>query len=161
MSEESGAVFSYDGVYRYHLWRRWDNGHTLNFVMLNPSTADDVSDDPTIRRCIGFAKRDGFGAISVTNLYAMRTTRPIHLRDISDPEGPDNLGWAQKSEGPIICAWGAGAIMKGVPRSRVLQWLTTRAKYGNDVGCLGTTAAGHPRHPLYLKNDTYIQSWKP
>lgn len=152
----SSATFSSDGVYRYALKRTWENcGSAITFVMLNPSTADDVNDDPTIRRCIGFAKREGYGVLNVVNLYAMRTTRPIHLLDIPDPEGPENLIHVKRAvgEGPIIAAWGASATsLKGLPTSSVLDWLLDRG-----ATCLGVTKDGHPKHPLYLPKDAPTQ----
>lgn len=154
----SSATFSEDGTYRYALKRTWETcGAAITFIMLNPSTADDVNDDPTIRRCIGFAKRDGFGVLNVVNLYAMRTTQPKHLLDIADPEGPENLRHVQNvvGQGPVICAWGAGATsIKGIPRSSVLDWIL-----GRGANCLGFTKAGHPRHPLYLPLDAKIQQF--
>ena len=84
----STAVISQDGLYRYHLERRWSDAPFLTFVMLNPSTADAEIDDPTIRRCVGFSKREGAGGIAVVNLYAFRATSPADLRQASAPYGP-------------------------------------------------------------------------
>jgi hypothetical protein len=85
---ERGCVLSPDGLYRYLLWRTWNpKANTMVWLMLNPSTADAMNDDPTIRRCIGFAQREGCGSIQVLNLYALRATKPKHLFDHPDPEG--------------------------------------------------------------------------
>lgn len=159
------AVLSDDGLYRYRLSRVWDweRGRML-FVMLNPSTADAEVDDPTIRRCMGFARREGCGGIEVLNLYALRATRPKHLLDHPDPEGPDNIAsWADVwTEGIIahsVAAWGAHASDSRLPTSRALQ-----AFLGDGFGgweCLGTTAAGAPRHPLYLPGDAPLQPFRP
>jgi len=88
---DSGATFSPDGLYRYHLWRLWgDREHRCVFVGLNPSTADAARDDPTIRKCAGFAKRWGFGAVDVVNVFAWRSTKPVGILRAADPVGPDN-----------------------------------------------------------------------
>jgi hypothetical protein len=148
------ATISSDGAYRYLLGRRWANGPTATFVMLNPSTADAFGDDPTIRRCMGFAGSWGCGALRVLNLYALRATRPAHLWEHPDPVGPQNdeylsvvLSSAQGvGNGPLIAAWGAHARDQ-----RVKEVL---AMAGADrFECLGLTKAGHPRHPLYLRGD--------
>jgi hypothetical protein len=146
------AHFSRCGRYRYRLTRRWDAGTELTFVMLNPSLADATIDDPTIRRCIGFARREGASGIVVVNLYAFRATRPDVLRRAENPFGPRNreaLIEAARNAGssglPLICAWGA----HGVGSEAVA--LIRRA--GTRLACLGKTASGAPRHPLYVKAD--------
>ncbi len=89
--DRNGAVLSADGVYRYRLWRTWDASKpTLAFLMLNPSTADATEDDPTIRRCLGFAKEWGYGSLVVVNLFALRSPNPDALRENDDPVGPEN-----------------------------------------------------------------------
>lgn len=120
--------------------------------MLNPSLADAKIDDPTIRRCIGFAKREGAGGLIVVNLYAFRETRPDALRRAKNPIGPRNRGTlmeaarnAGKSGLPLICAWGAHG-----DGSEAIE-LFRRA--GARLACLGKTASGGPRHPLYVKAD--------
>jgi hypothetical protein len=150
---DRGAHISSDGFYRYGLWRTWDYGPWLPFVMLNPSTADANLDDPTIRRCIGFAKREGYGGIRVVNLYAYRSTSPKALLTCADPVGPENDGYlygtlaaARTSRVPVIAAWGANARLDRV--ARVLNLLP-----GAVWRCLGTTKQGAPKHPLYIKSD--------
>lgn len=155
---ERGAVLSEDGLYRYRLWRRWmDPSDPAYFdcvwVMLNPSTADADVDDPTIRRCMGFAKSWGFGGIEVVNLYALRATKPKHLLDHPDPEGPDNVqAWAQAGMHPqmrtMVAAWGAHCRMPGLPASRA-YWSVGTAGWK----CVGWTKQGDPRHPLYVRGD--------
>jgi len=155
----SSAVLSDDGVYRYELTRRWGPGRTATFVMLNPSTADAVMNDPTIRRCIGFSMRWGCGALRVVNLYAYRATDPRTLWATPDPVGPDNdlhlyeaASKASTEGAPLVAAWGANA--KPV---RVGQAL--RIPGFDQLSALGVTKAGQPRHPLYLRGDAHLTSW--
>jgi len=146
---DSGAVISEDGRYRYSLWRSWDRSvEPLTFVMLNPSTADALADDPTIRRCVRFARDHSFGGMRVLNLYAYRATNPRDMFRAVDPVGPENdshfgdLGATTQ----VIAAWGAHARP-----DRVRQVL--RILEGKPVYCLGVTQAGAPRHPLYVRAD--------
>lgn len=104
---------SEDRIYRYRLERFWSGKHALPFVMLNPSIADADIDDPTIRRCMRFARREGAGGIIVANLYAYRATEPNALWHAPDPYGPDNdaeltsvASWAARAGMPVVCAWG-------------------------------------------------------
>jgi hypothetical protein len=128
------------------------------WVMLNPSTADADVDDPTIRRCINFAKREGCGSIEVINLYALRTTKPEHLLDHPDPVGPGNRAWwdvvlGRQGLHSVVAAWGAGASELRLPPS------TNHGCYHPGWQCLGHTKAGFPRHPLYVKAATPFQRW--
>lgn len=151
--ETRGAEVSADGVYRYKLWRIWDTGRPLAlFVMLNPSTADANQDDPTIRRCIGFAKSWGYGGILVGNLFAIRATDPKDMRCAADPIGPRNdeaLGELHGQAGITIAAWGVHGIYCR-RATEVVRWWPGR------VYCLGSTKDGHPKHPLYLPKDAEI-----
>jgi hypothetical protein len=147
-----GARFSRDGRYRYRLWRRWDPSRpVVAFCMLNPSTADESTDDPTIRRCIGFARTWGYGGLEVVNLFALRATDPRELRRSHDPIGRLNDGYvvdAAARSAAMVIAWGA----HGVLRSRgaaALELLSPRAR----LLALGWTTSGEPRHPLYLRRD--------
>jgi hypothetical protein len=149
----SNAVISDCGRYRYSLMRRWAEGHPLRFVMLNPSTADATLDDPTIRRCMGFARREGFAALIVLNLYAYRATDPKALLTCADRVGPLNDGIlkahlfsASCGATPVVAAWGVNA-----KPDRVTAVLRSRPNV--DWRCLGTTKDGHPRHPLYVPGD--------
>jgi hypothetical protein len=138
------------GTYRYELYRRWGNGPTLLWIMLNPSTADADIDDPTIRRCIGFSQRDGYGALIVVNLYAYRATDPKALLTADDPEGPDNWWHIQRairSSDAVVFAWGATQV----PRGHHHVW-HSGALIPSPL-CLGYTKKGAPRHPLYVKGD--------
>ena len=155
-----GAAISTCGLYRYQLWRYWGSGDAMVWIMLNPSTADRDVDDPTIRRCMAFAKREGFDGIEVLNLYGLRATKPAHLLDHPDPEGPDNYKhWTRVLGYPwikmVVAAWGASAP-KGCPPSRALK-----GRYMEGWLTLGVTAEGHPRHPLYVKSDTPLERYRP
>ncbi len=149
-----------EGPYRYLLTRRWSRAQLMAFVMLNPSTADAEVDDPTIRRCVGFARREGAGGLAVLNLYALRAARPEGLLEHSDPEGPHNERWwrhvlGDDRTGPVVAGWGAFAHRR-LPDSDALAghrsagWL-----------CLGHTADGSPRHPLYCRGDMPLIPWHP
>ena len=143
-------MFSRDRRYRYRLWRRWDRSRpVVAFVMLNPSTADARRDDPTIRRCMGFAERWGYGGIEVVNLFGLRASDPRTLRAARDPVGPRNdthLRRAVRRARLVVAAWGADRAARS--RERALSGrLSPRAR------CLGTTRSGAPRHPLYLRGD--------
>lgn len=120
------------------------------FIGLNPSTADEKKDDPTIRRCVGFAKSWGFGGIYMLNLFAYRATKPEELKKVTDPIGPENdkfLKYYHSPEGLNIACWGTrGALMN---RSEtVIELLGI-----NNLSCLGITKEGCPKHPLYLRRD--------
>lgn len=149
---------SANGLYRYHLWRQWEAGPSMTFIMLNPSTADADVDDPTIRRCMGFARREGFGGIEVINLYALRATRPVHLLDHPHPEGPRNREvWdlVLQHDGPVVAAWGSSAP-DGCPTSEALNDHPSEML---DWLCLGRTSKGNPRHPLYQRKDEPLTSF--
>ena len=156
-----GAVLSRCGKYRYLLTRVWDADlPAMVFVMLNPSTADDLTDDPTIRRCVSFAKREGCGSIEVVNLFAFRSTDPYKLYKLTRAEavGPQNDRAIEHAAyrrarrgGLIIAAWGA----HGGVHERAGQVASTLRSFG--ALCLGKTKEGHPRHPLYLSGRTRLE----
>lgn len=156
------AIISPCGKYRYSLVRQWDKSKPhLPFVMLNPSTADATEDDPTIRRCVSFAKREGAGGIVVVNLYALRSTDPKRLREVEDPVGPfnsrviyDAATTAAEAGMPIICAWGVNDITQAAGGA-----LAEARAAGASIMCLGKTKHGHPRHPLYLKSDQPLEAY--
>lgn len=153
------AVISPCGTWRYALSRQWDDDLSrLPFIMLNPSTADASLDDPTIRRCMGFARREGFGGIYVANLFAYRSPNPEDVVAAGGRAvGPDNdrhllevLARAVDAAVPIVCAWGA-SLPGHLGRA---LWVKRNALgVGADLRCLGATKEGHPRHPLYVKGD--------
>jgi hypothetical protein len=148
----SGARFSRDRRYRYRLWRRWDPSRPpIAFCMLNPSTADEKSDDPTIRRCIGFAHEWGYGGVEVVNLFALRATDPRELRDVRDPVGPRNDAYvlsAAARSALVVLAWGSHGAYRARD-AKILELLSPRAR----LLALGWTRARQPRHPLYLRRD--------
>lgn len=159
---DSGAKISDDGLYRYLLWRSFTRGAETNatmlFVMLNPSTADAQHDDPTIRRCIGFALDRGCDRVEVVNLFAYRATVPKVLREISRPIGPENDWHIAEAAGVasvIVCAWGAEGdlLSRG---SRVRRSLISA---GHKLFHFGLTSDGQPRHPLYVRGDTPLKAW--
>lgn len=147
----TGAQFSSCRKYRYALWRTWQEheGHVM-FIGLNPSTADETKDDPTIRRCIGYAKSWGFGGIYMLNIFAYRATRPRELNNIGDPIGSENNRYLQMHLDVAslnIACWGNhGAYM-----NRGLEVIELLGK--TNLSCLGITAEGHPKHPLYLRRE--------
>lgn len=186
-----GATISACGNYRYRLWREWRLGNSKHwdmwteddgspaldgsgeqlgeplscvFVMLNPSTADGEQDDPTIRRCVGFAKRLGFDRLDVINLFAWRATSPADLLKVgpdSDPCGIANQDAFHRTldaAGMVICAWGANGTHLG-QNETALGWIADHLDILADEGrnvpllALGLTKDGHPRHPLYLPAD--------
>jgi hypothetical protein len=150
------AVISACGRYRYALTRRVGPGEQrATFIMLNPSTADAAKDDPTIRRCIGFARQWGCGQLLVLNLFAFRATDPADLKRAPDPVGPDNKAWFDRTltdDGPVVCGWGVHGTHRGQDLA-VLGWLR---ELGVEPLALGVTKGGHPRHPLYVSSGTEL-----
>lgn len=160
---DRGAVISDCGQFRYRLWRRWEPGHTMPFVMLNPSTADATEDDPTIRKCIGFAERHGYAGIEVVNLYAFRATKPADLKRAGYPRGPENDRHIEEAlrdscSGSVYCAWGANA--RGLSRpAEVMEIIKRQALIAQ---ALKVTEDGVPCHPLMLAYDSEpVVLWKP
>jgi hypothetical protein len=155
----SGAAFSSDRVYRYALWRTWGTvgTRTLMFIGLNPSTADETADDPTIRRCVAFAKAWGcYDRLVMANLFALRATDPREMLAHPDPIGPDNDAWLRRLANEsmlVVGAWGVHGAHRG--REQEVR------RIFDQLHCLGTTKAGHPRHPLYLRADTQLVLWGP
>lgn len=155
----SGAELSACGLYRYRLWREWDArlGRVL-WVMLNPSVADANLDDPTIKKCCGFARRWGHGGIEVVNLFGYRATQPKDLYEITDPIGPDNdwvIGEALQKDFPlVVAAWGRhGSLLERSGSVRPRLFAHPR------VMCLGETKTSprEPLHPLMLGYNTELR----
>ena len=158
--ERKWAVISACGNFRYALGRNWDGKlPTIAFVGLNPSVADDEIDDPTIRRCIGFAKREGCGSLIMLNLYALRSTAPAALRNVEDPLGPE---WAQMTElwvrkaQKVVACWGADPMARKAHAEAVEFFGYMQ---GLSLWCLGKTKDGYPRHPLYIRSDQPLEKY--
>jgi len=130
--------------------------------MLNPSTADALKDDPTIRRCAGFTRDWGGDSFEVVNLFALRATDPRELMKHADPYGPANDTQLRISLRKrwlhVVAAWGRA---DAVPRDRVRGYESylQRLDRGDRLECLGVTKGGHPRHPLYVPRATALQPW--
>lgn len=155
------AIFSDDRVYRYQLTRMtsWQRTTCL-FIMLNPSTADETKNDPTVARCIDFTKRWGFGRLEVCNIFAYRATEPRELRRLTEQQavGPDNdhhiasaIGRADR----VVCAWGNHGEMHG----RGVQVRNAIILAGKIPLAFKITGAGQPIHPLYQKKDAPLITW--
>lgn len=158
---ESEAVYSPCDRYRYSLTRVWEpDGRRLLYLMLNPSKATELANDPTIERCERRAKALGYGAFRVCNLFALRETDPARLKRARSPVGPDNmsqiseaLSWADAA----LCAWG----VHGTHRSQAEAVLPVILAGEKPLLTLGLTKAGHPRHPLYIAYDVQPTHWLP
>ena len=157
---DSVAAYSPCECYRYTLTRVWDPaGKRALFVMLNPSTATEVQNDPTVERCERRARALGFGGFRVCNIFAWRDTDPKALRRADDPVGPENdaairegCAWADT----VICAWGThGALANRGPE---VEHLIRTA--GASLHHLGLTKDGHPKHPLYIAYTEQPRPWK-
>lgn len=150
---KTGAVFSPCGLYRYRLWREWDASKPVAvFCMLNPSTADEVQNDPTVERCQRRAVAMGFGRLEVVNVFAFRSTDPGALYVQADPVGPDNdraIIDAVSGAGLVVCAWGKHAALNG--RGEQVQRLMHSA--GVEPHALKINKDGSPGHPLYIGYD--------
>lgn len=163
------AVISGCGKYRYRLSRDLGQiGPTVLFIMVNPSTADAENDDPTIRKCIGFAKKLGGGELMVGNKFAYRATDVRELRKVKDPIGPENdehLREMMYSADTIVAAWGSLNKLPDALRSRwkdiVRLTDALRPEVGHcELSMIGVCADGHPKHPLMVGYDTPVVAWK-
>lgn len=162
-----GAVLSDCGRYRYLLERHWNGGgHAIGFIMLNPSTADAAVDDATIRRCVGFAHAWGYRTLYVANLMAWRATDPADLPSTKcEAMGPMRNWFLRRLAlqcDKVVCAWGA-KLPRFVDRGFLYRTLDEAAdSLGYASGwCLGRTANGQPRHPLYVRADAELQEFRP
>lgn len=155
---KSAAVFSPCRGYRYALSREWGEGTKLVVIGLNPSTADAHTDDPTIRRCTGFARRWGFSGLVMLNLFAYRATEPRAMKAAADPIGPVNdtvLTLYATPDRMVVAAWG----IHGVYRGRQAEVRHMMSEQCVALHHLGLTAGGFPKHPLYLRADTQAEAW--
>lgn len=155
----STAVYSPCERYRYALTRTWDDtGKRLLYVMLNPSKATELANDPTIERCERRAKYLGYGAFRVCNLFALRETEPARLKRAKEPEGPDNkaqlveaLEWCDD----VLCSWGVHGNHRN--QATTLQPLFEQST--KPLLALDVTKDGHPRHPLYVSYKTHPRAF--
>lgn len=155
----SGAVISLCGAYRYSLWRKWGPGRLMTFIMLNPSTADALKPDPTLTRCMQYAKTSGYDGVAIVNLCAFRSASPEDLFLCKDPMGPDNLMHLQRAiryartgnvPSHIVCAWGATVRRMPYLFGDSIDMLEC---HRGPYHMLKMTDSGHPSHPLYLKKE--------
>ena len=150
-ADTRGALFSNNRRHRYSLWRIWNPSlPRLAVIGLNPSTADESIDDPTIRRCMGFSMLWGYGGLWMLNLFAYRSTDPSRLKIVDDPVGPENddvILDVSTSSDLVIAAWGNHGDLND--RQNQVQNLLS----GIDVHCLRRNKNGSPEHPLYLPRD--------
>ncbi len=162
MTGNRETTFSPDRKYRYTLWREWSEllgeDQICNFICLNPSTADETKDDPTIRRCIDFSKRWGYTAFVMTNLFAWRDTSPTEMMKQAKPIGAENDDWIHgvaSYASRVVIAWGkdGGHMGRGPIVRRMLQESGIRLHH------LGRCQNGEPKHPLYLPKITMPQAW--
>ena len=156
---ESFAIYSDCEAYRYSLTRTWDSsGARVTFVMLNPSTATEIQNDPTVERCERRSRALGFGAFQVCNIFAFRATDPKVMRKAEDPVGPENDTairdgslWSDQ----VICAWGPhGEFQNRGPEVAALLRATSKP-----MAHLGLSKAGHPKHPLYISYQKQPENW--
>jgi hypothetical protein len=153
---DAGATLGGNGKYRYLLWREWETNGVMVFsspcvfIMLNPSTADGETDDPTIRKCVGFARMWRYEKLVVVNLFGARATKPAELIGMDDPVGSHNSHYIREAlsvANKVVCAWGAGGSLLEQDKA-VMRLLD---EVGVQPYALGLTNNGSPRHPLYVK----------
>lgn len=148
------AQFSPCRTWRYSLRRTWAFGPHVMVIGLNPSTADELTDDPTVRRCIRFARFWGYGGLFMMNLFGWRATDPRELRTAPDPIGVDNdrhLAEYARRASLVVYAWGNHGAL-GHRGDSVIKMIDAIEGIARPT-CLGRTQSGHPKHPLYLKGD--------
>ncbi len=153
------ASFDTSRRYRFSLHRLWDEKLDMaTIIMLNPSSADHLTNDPTIGRCVQLARFWGFGGINVVNLFAYRTASPAHLREIKRPVGPGNNAYiaanAEKAAA-VILGWGNHGAYRGRDQE-VLELLSPF-----ELWCIGTTKSGQPKHPLYAPGTVALRRFFP
>jgi hypothetical protein len=160
------AAFSEDRGYRYVLWRTLSverppiqfKPKVVNFVCLNPSTADERKDDPSLGKMQGFGRRLGYDFLSVTNVFGYRATKPADMRRARDPIGPENDTWLLKvaqNADMVICAWGN----HGTYMYRNLAVLEMFRDHGISLYTFGFTNSGQPLHPLMLPYSSQLLPW--
>jgi len=161
----AGALLSPCDKYRYFLWRTWrEDIAPITFCLINPSTADSKEDDPTLRKCMTYAREWGFGGVQIVNLFAYRTKSPKVLaeaakrgEDIVGPENDGNLRLVLQAPGVVLCGWG------NMPSTHVKRTSLALSNLfgapGAQLCCLGVNLDGSPKHPLYLRGDLQPQPY--
>jgi hypothetical protein len=149
----STAWYSECGTFRYRLARRWAAGPVLTAVLLNPSTATEADDDPTVARLVRRARAAEFGGVEVLNLFALRDPDPAALRRAADPVGPQNDAALQAAGDPVLCGWGRPGGARGAVVAAALR------AGGRRLLCLGRNRDGSPRHPLYVAAAQGMEVW--
>lgn len=150
------AEFSPCRLYRYKLWRIWDSSLPYaQFIGLNPSTADETNDDPTVRRCINYAAQWGYGGLCMTNIFAYRATDPRDMKAVAEPVGPGNdaaLVEVASKAGVVVAAWGTHGshMLRGIEVCKLIP----------DLHVLKLTRDGFPAHPLYLLKSLRPRRWE-
>ncbi len=156
----SEAVYSECDRYRYALSRVWDtDGRRVLYIMLNPSKATELANDPTIERCERRARALGYGGFRVCNLFGLRETDPARLKRARHPEGPDNMAQIETAldwTDDVLCAWG----VHGVHRDQSAAVLGLLVRSPKPKLVLGLTKGGHPRHPLYISYKVQPEVWQ-
>ena len=158
--DDAASVAVYSGCerYRYRLTRVWSAGPQVVFVLLNPSTATELQNDPTVERCERRARALGFGSFAVANIFAIRATDPRVMRAAADPVGPGNdlaILEMVAQAARIVCGWGSHGAHLG--RGAAVEALLRGT--GRDLHQLGLTQAGAPKHPLYIGYDRQPELW--
>lgn len=161
-SIKSTAIFSEDKLYRYQLSRLWDiHDPVVNWIMLNPSTADEFQDDPTVAKTQKFAKQWGYGKVIVTNIFAYRATDPKDMKACAEPVGAENDDYIEKAaleSDLIVCAWGNHG--EYLNRSKqVLDRLLNLPVDNIALWCLNVNKSGQPQHPLYVSLKTQLKCY--
>lgn len=157
----SGAQFSRCRRWRYLLWRRWDATKPVaNFLMLNPSTADELKLDPSCTRARNYAERWGYGGLIVTNIFGWRATDPKVMKSVKDPVGRGNdaaILRAAREAKLVVCAWGN----HGEHLGRGSEVLSLLGKQNIELHLLKLNGNGHPAHPLYLPQSLSPSHFQP
>lgn len=161
----SFARFSADGLYRYSLYKSRnpviDHNHTMLWIMLNPSTATHEKDDPTVRKCQVMAFRGGFHAVTIANLFALRSTDPKGLHEASDPVGPENADTLElmiRQHDMIVAAWGS---FRHPLLNKMSQHVRACAnRFRRHLYCLKANKDGNPKHPLYCAYKSKLIEWR-
>ncbi|MDW4550147.1 DUF1643 domain-containing protein [Defluviimonas sp. D31] len=155
----SSALYSECGAYRYLLRRDWGSGGHMLFVLLNPSTATEERNDPTIERCERRARAMGFAGFAVANIFGYRATDPRELKRSAAPVGPQNdatLLDAASGAALVLCGWG----VHGAHLGRGAEVEAALRAAGRPLWQLGLTRDGHPRHPLYVGYARHPEPWR-